>query len=428
MANGLRVAYILQRFPHLRQTYILREMDWMRRFGVDLRIYSLLRPERDPVHEQVAALMPLVRYVPLLSWGILRAQVAALARAPWAYLRALVRVARQTWREPGVLVRALAVFPAAVYLAGEMAAEEVQHVHAHFAWLEAIAAGVVRDLEGIPFTTCPHAFDLYSRDPRDVRVQLEGAPHIVTISRANREYIRGLSPRLRHRRIDIVHCGVDLGMFPFRPREAAPGEPLRIVSVGALVEKKGYAHLIDACAALVERGTDVVCDIVGSGPLREELEERVRGRALEGRVRLLGAMSQEDVARLYAAADLFALPCVVARDGDRDGIPVVLMEAMASGVPVVSTDVSGIPELVRSGETGVCVPPGDAVALADALEGLIRSPERRRSMAEAARRTIVEGYQSRENAARLLGIFHEVVDGQGAPGLAAAYPEGRSVS
>jgi colanic acid/amylovoran biosynthesis glycosyltransferase len=409
VVHDLKVAYILHRFPHLTETFIMREMYWIRRHAVDVQIYSLLNPRPSPVHQQAQELLPSVHYSPFISWKVLRAQIDSVKRSPSRYFRAWAKTIWQTYREPGVLLRALAIFPKSVYFARQMEELDVDHVHAHFAWLEGIAAGIVSDLTDITFTIHPHAFGLFGRNQRDVRSELENATQVVTISEYHREYIAALCPRIDLDAIKVVHCGLDTGRFRSTSRDSAGG-PVRILAVGSLIEKKGHEYLIDACALLAERGLSFECDIVGCGPLQGMLQTRIDRHGLHDTVRLLGALEQARVLELYQSANVFALPCVVAQGGDRDGIPVALMEAMACELPVITTPVAGIPELVLDGETGLFVEERGALSLANALERLITDENMRRQLGRQARQRILEGFQIQHNTAKLAGLFREVVE------------------
>lgn len=409
MAHGLKVAYVIHRFPHLTETFIMREMYWIRQYGVELHIFSLLSPRPTPVHEQAKELLPFVRYSSFISWDVLKAQFRFLQRSPGRYLLALAKTIWSTYREPGVLLRALTIFPKSVYFAGQMEELGIDHVHAHFVWLEGIAAGIVSDLLGITFTIHPHAFGLFGRNQRNVRRQLEKASRIVTISGYHRAYIAALCPRIDPYEIEVVHYGLETDRFRPTSRQAGAG-PVRILSVGRLIEKKGHEYLIDACALLIERGLVIQCDIVGTGPLRRALEARIQQHGLRGRVTLLGALEEARVLELYRRTDIFALPCVVARSGDQDGMPVALIEAMASELPVVSTSVAGIPELVRDGQTGLLVEQRDVSGLADALGRLIADERMRKRLGKQARQTILEGFQIQHSAAKLAAIFRQITE------------------
>ena len=407
MEHKLKVAYILGRFPDLTETYMMREMYWIREQEVEIHIFSLFPPKRTPVHKQARVLLPYSRYSPFLSWEVIKAQLHFLQHGPGAYVRALARTIWQTYREPAVLLRALAIFPKSVYFARQMEELGIDHVHAHFVWLEGIAAGLAADLLGIRFTIHPHAFGLFGRNQRDVRSELENASQIVTISGYHRAYIAALCPRIDPDDIEVVYIGIETSRF--RPASRQPsGGPIRILSVGSLVEKKGHEYLIDACALLAERGLDFQCLIVGIGPLQEALQTRIDQHDLRGRVTLLGALDQARVLELCQTSDVFALACVVARSGDRDGMPIVLIEAMACEVPIVTTSVAGIPELVHHGQTGLLVEERDASGLAEALERLILDEALRRRIGKQARQGILDGFQIQDGAAKLASIFRQV--------------------
>ncbi|MDX1522314.1 MAG: glycosyltransferase, partial [Anaerolineae bacterium] len=364
MHTGFKVAYILHRFPYVTETFIMRELYWLREQGLDLTIFSLLPPKHAVVHEQARALLPLTRYSPYLSWQIIDAQRHFLWRSPGRYLRAFLEMVRQTMFEPTVLLRALALFPKSVYFARQIEALEIDHIHAHFVWLEGLAAGIAADLLDVTYTIQPHAFGLFSRNQRDVRRELEKASQVITISTYHRAYIADLCPNLAPEDIEIVYCGLEPerlqrnGSPPTGPRP--DDDTLQILSVGRFVEKKGHEYLIDACALLAERGLNFRCRIAGGEDHeRPALQARIERHGLQDYVELLGVLDQEQVLSLYQQSDIFALACVVAADGDRDGIPVVLMEAMACELPVVTTPMTGIPDLVEHGVTGLLVPERD---------------------------------------------------------------------
>jgi colanic acid/amylovoran biosynthesis glycosyltransferase len=413
--ENLKVAYILHRFPHYTETFILREMIWMRDHDVDVEIFSLLPPRQDHevVHEQSKRLLPYVHYSPLFSIQIVGALLYFLFSKPGNLVRALIRLVRQTIHEPNLMLRMLFLFPKIVYFARQMQELGIDHIHAHFAWMEGLAAGVVKDLLGITFTIHPHAFGLFSRDQRDVRAELENASQIVTISDYHRRYIANLSPVIQESDVEIVYCGIE--MDTMRPPAHRPqNDPIVITSVGRMIEKKGFEYLVEACAILAKRGINFECRIVGRGPLQDLLQSRIEEYGLQDQIILVGVLEQADVVKLYQGSDLLALACVVAKDGDRDGIPVVLMEAMACGLPVVSTVTSGIPDLVVDGENGFLVPARDAEAFADAMERLIADESLRTELGANARQAIEDKFQIGHNAAKLAGIFRRV-SGYGVP-------------
>ncbi len=407
MEHNLKVAYIFHRFPKLSEVFMMREMYWIREQGIDLLIFSLLNPKPAPLHNQTKELLPYVRYSPFLSWYVLKAQFYFLFRSPWRYLRALVKSIWQTYREPKLLFGVLALFPKSVYFAREMQKSEIEHIHAHFAWIGGIAAGVANDLLDITFTLHPHAFGLFRRNQRDVRCELENASLVVTISSYHRDYIDKLCPRINRDQIEVVYCGLETDHFSpvAKPQNM---DSVRVLSVGNLVEKKGFKYLIDACALLAKRGVDFQCQIVGNGWLRDELQVRIDQHGLHEKVILLGTLTHEQVLEIYQNSDIFALACVIAQNGDRDGLPGVLIEAMACELAVVSTPVTGTPDLVRNGKNGLLVTERDVSGLADAMEQLITNEVLRKQLGQQGRKTVLENFQIRHNVKKLAAIFRMV--------------------
>jgi glycosyltransferase involved in cell wall biosynthesis len=402
--SPLAVAYLLHRFPYKTETFIVREMHGLRELGVDVSIFSLMTPGSDSASDQGDRLLAVAHYAPAFSGRVALANLRMLLRHPGRYIRSLIRLVGRTWREPPIMGLMTALFPKTVFFASEIERLGVDHVHAHFVWLEGLAAGVVRDLTGIPFTIEPHAFGLFGRNQKNVALELADATGIVTISDYNRRHIVGLDPQLASK-IDVVHCGVDLDRFPPSPQRPE-NERVKILSIGRAVEKKGHEYLIDACAILARRGVEFECDmVVGLDEPGVALAKRVAERGLSDRVRVHDMMGEREIVDMLHGADLFALACVVASGGDRDGIPVAIMEAMACELPVVSTTVSGVPELVRAGESGLLAPPRDAEGLADALGRLIGDPEQRRRMGQVGRSIIAEAFDTRVGVGQMRRIF-----------------------
>jgi glycosyltransferase involved in cell wall biosynthesis len=274
----------------------------------------------------------------------------------------------------------------------------VRHIHAHFASTAASVALHVYRLTGIPYSFTAHAKDIYRRTvtPRDVGRKLRAARFAVTVSDYNLRYLRAFPGGDR---VVRIYNGVDL--VQFAPNGVARDDPPLVLGVGRLVEKKGFGDLVRACRILRDQGHDFACRIVGSGERASSLRELVEELGVGGCVELVGPMAREDLLGLYPRASVVAAPCVVGTDGNRDGLPTVLIEAMALGVPVVATHVTGIPELVRPGITGLLVPERDPRALARAIAEVIGNEAAARGRARAARALIERDFDLRKNVAHL---------------------------
>ena len=357
----------------LNNATICNEAAGLLEAGARLDVVSVYRFDRPTFYQEgtLAALAGRLHHLyPLEPWSVAR----DVARAPfefgarfWKTLRGAITCPAEGVRER---LKILGHLLPAIQLARHWKDRGIGHVHAHWAHTATTIGMHAAGLMGVGFSFTGHANDLFVH-----KVGLAGkvrrARFIVCISEFHRRFYLGLGADPA--RLPVVYCGIDLGRF--RPEGAEKVGVPRIVSVGRLVEKKGFADLIAACGLLRDRGVGFECVIAGSGPLEGELRERIARLGLGDRVRVTGRVAaQEDLPGLLESARAFALPCVRDADGDMDGLPQVLIEAMACGVPVVSTRLVGIPDLVRDGRNGVLVEPGDIPGLADALEGLIDRP------------------------------------------------------
>lgn len=421
----VKVAYIMSRFPKLTETFVLYEMTEVERLGTEVEVYPLLRERQKVVHPEVQAFLPRTHFHPFLSWKILTAQWHFFRKDRARYLRTWSEVLRGTWGSANFFFGALGILPKSVRFAQEMIESGVTHIHAHFATHPALSGFIIHRLTGIPFSFTAHAADIQV-DRRMLDRKVEAAAFVVAISEWNRDLMVRECGEAARGKIHVIHCGISPEVFATEGREEKLDlhskenrTRLELVSVGSLEEYKGHRYLINALRLLYELGLDFRCRIVGEGPLRKELTAQIARAGLRERVVLLGGRPRPEVARLLAEADVMVLASVPTPNGKQEGIPVALMEAMASGVPVVSTAISGIPELVESGKTGFLVPPADAFSLADAIEQLARSPELRRRFGEAGRQKVMREFNLRTSATALWELILNSTRGQ-QPGEASA--------
>jgi colanic acid/amylovoran biosynthesis glycosyltransferase len=403
------VAYLMSRFPKLTETFILYEMLAMAEQGVTVAIYPLLRERTDVMHPEAVPLVAQAHFHPFLSPALLRAHLHFLRRRPRAYLGALWALLRATWRSRRYFTRALALFPKAVYFAHQMAAGGVEHVHAHFASHPAAAAFVIQRLTGIRYSFTAHGSDIH-RDQTMLRQKVAEAAFVVAISEYNRQVILEACGGQYGEKLLVIHCGVDSRLFEpeaesFSGTGQQAGAPYSLLCIGTLHEVKGQKVLVEACRLLKERHVKVACHFAGDGPDEAALVAQVREAGLADAVHFHGRLTRPEVIGLLHTADVVVAPSVPSRDGRREGIPVALIEAMAAGRPVVASRLSGIPELVKDMQTGLLTPPGDAAALADALECLYREPDLRRRLSQAGRNKVSAQFDLHQNAAVLAEYF-----------------------
>lgn len=393
-----RVAYILLWFPEPTQTFILDEVNTLVGLGLDVTVFTLYGP-RPP--QRVAGLAKVKAPVVHLGLASARDILRSLTRLrrDWGpeAPRFLRQVLRRRWRSLETAGEALWATLAGVHLAPRLQAEGFTHLHAPWANGPATAAWVASSLTGIPFSFCGHAHDIYPPDGA-LREKLAAASLVRTISHANRRYLSDLAPEAAAKIVHITY-GAPLTAEPRPPRPLTP--PFRVLALGRLVEKKGFPVLLAACRHLTESGVDFRLTLAGDGPERRRLGHLAEEYGLDGRVDFPGHVPHNQVPELFRQADLFVMPCLVARRGDRDGLPNVILEALAFQVPVVATDVNGINEAVRPGETGWLVPPEEPQLLAQAMQEALSDPEEAQHRAQAGRELVRREFDSQTNYARL---------------------------
>ncbi len=348
-------AYLFERYPSFVQTFCYREVEEMVRQGMDPLIVSIRRPDDPP--ECAEMLGGEVLYLP--ETEEIRRTVKLPRRVRWTVPR------ERREQDVNRLYEAL-------WLGPRLRAQGIGHVHAHFGGVAARTAWWLRRVFGISYSFTGHANDIFCETdfPVSNADLVRAARFVVTETDYARRWMEGKYPWARGK-VFRVFNGMAMEGFP--ARALADGVP-RILSVGRYVEKKGFGDLIAACGLLRDRGVVFACEIIGGGPLEEELQAQIAGAQLGEVVRLLGPRSQGEVRRQLATASIFVLACVPETGGGSDNLPTVIMEAMACGVPVVSTPVAGVPEMIRNGQYGVLVPPKNPAALAGALEKLLADP------------------------------------------------------
>jgi len=402
----VKVGYVLKVYPRYSETFVVTEILAHEAAGLALEIFALRPPRDTHFQDGIARVRAPVTYLPYFGvkavdlWETLQ-RAGLLIPGFWGTLEA----ARGA--------EAIDVHQAAL-LAVAVTEHGIDHLHAHFGSSAASVARLAARFAGVSYSFTAHAKDIFheSVDPADLRKKLEDAAGVVTVSDFNLAFLRA-SYGPRTARLVRVYNGLDLDRFAY----ASPCDrPAEIVAVGRLVEKKGFSDLIDACRILVAEGRRFSCRIIGSGELEACLRSQIEESGLSRVVELSGPRPQNQLAGLVQRAAVLAAPCVVAADGNRDGLPTVLLEAMSLGTPCVSTAVTGIPEVVRHGETGLLVPQHDPAALAVALGRLLEDGALRVSLAGAARRLIETEFDARVNAAKVRALFDAAV----APGGALA--------
>lgn len=400
--SALKVGYVVKKYPRLSETFIVDEILGLEELGVDVAIHSLLPPSDGRFHADLGRVKGTVTYLPSVgSEGVLEAFTSLRALGPGAASGALDKALSFLKLVPSEHRASLLI--QAIRLADIASKNDFDHVHAHFMSLPAQTAYLAHLFSGVGFSVTAHAKDIYLRSVnREVFTQIaEAATAVVTVCEANRQHISRRVLR-RPARVDVIYNSVsqDSGLT-----DGGPRDPRLLLAVGRLVEKKGFDVLLDACRILHERGRDFECVIAGDGEERERLREQHERLGLQGRVRMLGSASRAEVFQLMSRARALVAPCRTAPDGNQDALPTVLLEALAAGLPIVSTPVGGIPEIVDDGVEGLLVPERDAAALADAIDRVLSDDRLWAGMAPAGPAKAAQRFHRSKNLPRLIDIF-----------------------
>ncbi len=389
--SSLRVLYVLKRYPQLSQTFVVRELLELEATGVTIGVDALGRTGDGPRHDDVDHVQATVRHLPrrprLRDREARTAHARLAARRPLIWLRHAHQARGEDWRR----------FVQAGLVADRIRREDFDHVHAHFA---SAASEVARDaaaLAGISYSVTAHARDIFTAQHAPLlSARLGGAAAVVTVSEHNRRHLETVLPGTV-----VVHVPNGVAVTP--PRLPRAGGP--VLCVARLVDKKGIDTLIRALGYLASTHPEICVEVVGDGDRLSELTALAASLGVTDRLTFLGALDSIGVDAAYERCSMLTLPCRVTPDGDRDGLPTVIVEAMARSIPVISTDIVGIPEVVQDGVTGLVIEPDDPLALADRIVALWSDPERAAALGAAGRRIVAERFDPSRSAQLLSRVF-----------------------
>lgn len=409
-SSSTPVGYIAPGFPGLTTTFIYREVLALRCIGFNIITFAIWKPDVNRLSGEAKPLINSTFYVFPISWRkFFAAHLYFLFTHPYKYVSTFFFVLTRRGESLKNRCKSFCHFFEAIYLAVDVKREGIKHIHAHFSINSASVALIISRMLDIPFSFTAH--NIFFTEQLILKEKLREAKFIISISEYSRDFLLQLLPedkKLKDK-FHIVHCGVSPDDFSPPPSRVTDGRPL-IFSLSQLTERKGYPVLIEACHILDERGCNFECIIAGDGPQRTLLEELVAKYQVQDKVQLIGVVFQEQLADYLNRADMFVLSCVVARDGDRDGVPVALMEAMAMEIPTVSTYVSGIPELIEHGQSGLLVKEKDAIALAEAIQLLLEDAELRIQLGKNGRQKIVQQFDIHKSAVQIGALFEKYLN------------------
>ena len=393
--NPKKIGYVLKKYPRYSETFIVNEILAHEDAGLEIEIFSLTPSDDSHFQDIVGEVQSPVIYLPL---DYLKASTW------WKYLNKANEVLPN-------LFQMLEVFRdekfkyvyQAIELAKIIRTTGIEHLHAHFASSATTVARLASYFSNIPYTFTAHAKDIYHEDIDFGKLQskIHDASSVITVSNYNLEHLTRMF-RSDKDKIKRVYNGLDLRKLQYRsPENRKPN----IITIGRLVEKKGLNILVDACEILAKHGVEFHCSIIGKGELESELLEQIKEKNLQNKVELTGALPRTKALQKFYDASIFTAPAVVANDGNRDGLPTSILEAMALGVPCISTDVTGIPEVLKDNKTGIVIPQNNSVELAKAIERLLNDSKLSILLSENARKLIESNFDIRKNSAKIREIF-----------------------
>jgi glycosyltransferase involved in cell wall biosynthesis len=410
---NLRLVYLIGTYPLLTTTFIDREIRLLRQRGVEVQVISIRRPQRSLSPEQEMLAQDVLYLLPVSPGKLAASFLWAGLLRPFTTWRTLFYLLTRPHPDFNARLKTILHFGTGVYAAFLQRHQPGHHLHAHFVDRAATVAIVVSRLLNRPYSVTAHANDIYV-DPVLLPEKLAEAQFVATCTRYNETHLANLNGNGLSQKLHCIYHGLDIAQYKPLEEKRPSATPL-LLAVGQLKEKKGFTHLLHACRLLKEQGYTFQCHIVGDGPDRKVLTNQIQQLGLGDTVTLCGALPHQDVIQKYREADIFVLPCITGQDGDRDGIPNVILEAMAMELPVVSTRHSGIPEVVVDGINGLLVPPANDAALTRALAKLLDSGNGRSQLGQRGRQTVIDSFSVEKNVERLLeqfvagGVGHSVI-------------------
>jgi colanic acid/amylovoran biosynthesis glycosyltransferase len=407
-----RIMYVVSYFPSTSQTFVLREMKQLKEMGYSIQICAMRASDKEIKHKDTEIFLNDVFYIPDVGREKGNILKLILSNIPLAFNRPSQYVSAFTTAVKTKNLRVLLDFLRAGWAVSKKKIDKDLHLHAHFAHNPTNIAYFIHLLNGNTFSFTSHAVDLYVK-PMLVKEKLLASSFAVTISDFNVRFLREQYGDESIKNLHVVRCGIEKEFVnQSNSKEKVYKEKISILTIGRMVEKKGFDVLVDALVLLNKKNYDFECRIIGGGEMKEDLVQKVQMNGLSQNVNFLGAKSTQEIQKEFENADLFVLPCKMAENGDMDGIPVVLMESIAKMVPVITTRLSGIPELIVDGETGLLAKPNNPNSLVEQIELLINNPDLRIKLSDQAVKHLVDEFLLENNVTKLANLMDSELKGR----------------
>jgi glycosyltransferase involved in cell wall biosynthesis len=398
-----KIAYIFSQFPETHETFILREIIELNKNGIEPELFSLKKCKDEVIHPLAEEFLRKTHYSSLLSPKILYALFFFLWKKPINLFKLIVYLIQQNYTSFEFLIKSLAIVPISLYYARLMRIKKISHIHAHWATIPTTSAVIISELLGIPLSFTAHAWDIFLKNPM-LEEKVQRAEFVATCTSYNKRYLDSLLGQRENDKIFLNYHGIDFDTLPEIRKDI---DDKLIFSIGRLCEQKGFPYLIEACSILRDKGHQFRCVIIGEGPDRNALTSQINELGLQECVFLEGMKPQSYIFEMFNKACMFVLPCVISKNGDRDGIPNVMIESLAMRTPVISTTVSGIPEIIINHVTGIAIEPRNSVQLAETIIKFINDPKEAEVYASNGRKLVEEKFDIKKNIRELVSIFIE---------------------
>ncbi|WNB92682.1 glycosyltransferase family 4 protein [Bacillus sp. NEB1478] len=400
------IMYVVSYFPSTSQTFVLREITHLKSLGFQLKICALKSSSQEIKQHGTEAFMDAVNYIPDVAsdktklFSLLTTNLLLGLKRPAKYLKAVIKALSS-----GNFKILLDLLKAG-WAVQHLKLDKNIHLHAQFAHNPTNVAYFISLLNDNSISFTSHAVDIFV-NPQLIKEKLERSKFAVTISKFNYNLLEKTYGKQSVENLHVIRCGIEKNLVNEQVNNSLnkPDQPISILTIGRMVEKKGFDILVDALKLLKDNGYNFTCNIVGDGGLNDELVKRVRDSHLLDHVNFLGALPSSDIQNEFKRADMFVLPCKEAENGDMDGIPVVLMEAIANYVPVVTTELSGIPELIIDQQTGLLAKPNDSISLYEKISSLIKHPEIKTDLTKKAAEHLKQEFLLESNVERLAELM-----------------------
>jgi glycosyltransferase involved in cell wall biosynthesis len=381
-------------------------MTELRKLGFEISIYPIVKKTVRTIHPEALSFMDSINTIPFFSAKSFFFNCKFALCHPFLYFQTLFLIIRAYKKNLKMLMKSLSVFGKAAPAAGLMKKEGIEHIHAHFATHAALYAWIIHRFSGIPFSFTAHAHDIYLKKHQPLLAnKINEAKFVITISQYNQNFLSSLLGDAVTKKIHVVHCGVRQEKYTVSEIRKTIGEKIEILSIGSLRDYKGQTYLIRACQKLEQAGIPFICRIIGSGELESELENEIASLGLSDLVILEGSKNQDEVINFLAEANCYIQPSIITGEGRMEGIPVAMMEAGSSSLPIIATDISGISELIKNEFNGILIPEKDFLAIYNAVIYLHDHPDLARQFGETCRKTIVNDFSLSTESKKLAGLF-----------------------